>query len=101
MAQEFDDVVVTVMDSGVSISFPDGYSIDVPEHIINRSSLLRQTIETVDTDGFASLSILKDALASWLKCLRELNIGAAHSGPSEEPCMDNPDGDTLLGYLRV
>ena len=91
------------MDSGVSISFPDGYSIDVPEHIINRSNLLRQTIETVDADGFASLSILKDVLASWLKCLRELSIGAAHSGPrpSEEPCMDIPDGETLLEYLRV
>ena len=101
MAQEFDDVVVTVMDSGVSISFRDGYSIDVPEHIINRSSLLRQTIETVDAGGFTSLSILKGALTSWLKCLRELNIGAAHSGRSDEPCMDVPDGQTLLEYLKV
>ena len=99
MAQEFDDVVVTVIDSGVSISFPDGYSIDVPEQIINRSSLLRQTIETLDTGGFASLPILKDALVSWLKCLREMNIGAAHSGPPEEPCT--PDGETLLEFLKV
>ena len=100
MAQEFDDVVVTVINSGVSISFPDGYSIDVPEHILNRSNLLRQTIETVDT-GCVSLPIPKVTLASWLKCLRELNIGAAHSGPSEEPCMVIPDGETLLEYLKV
>ena len=77
MAQKFDVVVVTVMDSGVSISFRYGDSIDVPEHIINRSSLLRQIIETVGS-GFASLSTRKVARASWLMCLRELNIGAAH-----------------------
>ena len=87
MAQEFDDVVVTVMDSGVSISFRDGYSIDVPEHIIKRSTLLRQTIETVDTGGVTSLSILKGALASWLKYLRGLTIGT--------------DGETLLKCLKV
>ena len=101
MAQQLDDVVVTVMDSSVSISFHDGYSIDVPQHIFNRSSLLRQTIETVDAGGSASLSILKVALTSWLKCLRELKIGAALSGPSEQPCMDMPDGETLVEYLKV
>ena len=98
MAQKLDDVVVTVMDSVVSISFRDG-SIDVPDHILDRSSLLRHTIETVDTSSFFSLPILKSAVASWLKCLRELNVVAFW--PSEEPCMDIPDGETLLEYLKV
>ena len=101
MSQESDDVVVTVMHSAASISFRDGYSLDVPEHIFNRSSILRQTIETVDESGIVTLPIRKDALASWLKCLRELNVRAAHSGPSEQPSIDTPDGETLVEYLKV
>ena len=45
-------------------------SIDVQEHIINRSSLLRQTIEIVGIDESAPLSLSKAALASWLNCLK-------------------------------
>ena len=81
------------------MSFRDGCSIYMPEHIINRSSLLRQTVQKVDTRGVVSLPMLKVALASWLKCLRELNVVAFW--PSEEPCMDIPDGETLLEYLKV
>ena len=83
------------------MSFRDGCSMYVPEHIINRSSLLRQTVQNVDNGGIVSLPMLKAALASWLKCLRELSIGAAHSGPCEGPCMDMPDGETLVEYLKV
>ena len=101
MVKEFDDVLMTAMDSGVSMSFRDGCSIYVPEHIINRSSLLRQTVQNVDTGGVVSLPILRVALASWLKCLRELSICAAQSGPSEGPCRDITDGETLVEYLKV
>ena len=83
------------------MSFRDGCSIYVPEHIINRSGLLRQTVRNIDTGGVVSLPMLKVALASWLNCLRELSIGAAHSAPSEGPCMDIPDGETLVEYLKV
>ena len=69
MAQEFDDAVVTVMDSGVSISFRNSYSIYVPKRNINRSSLLRQKLENFDTSVFFTLSILKFALVRWLKGL--------------------------------
>ena len=83
------------------MSFRDGCSIYMPEHIINRSSLLRQTVQKVDTRGVVSLPMLKVALASWLKCLQELSIRAAHSRPSEGPCMEMSDGETLVEYLKV
>ena len=59
--------VVELHGANAAVHFPEGCKIDVPVDLLDRSSVLRQALSSVDSKEKVPLFVPQDFLQSWLQ----------------------------------
>lgn len=88
----FERVTARVAEGAVEFSFPDGSTTSAPAHIVAKSALPRDALESDSEEQCFCLPVPQGLLSSWLQL---------HSNMDSEELLCHADAGILGEYLKV